>query len=69
MTIQVDITKKDLIQKLQMCDALDVCLSIADDVKPKYREKLFDISKQIDSSGNYQDIYNDLHHIEKMLLE
>ena len=61
MTIQVDITKKDLIQKLVMCDSLNTDI--------KYHHKLMDLLKQIESNGNYEEIYAELHHIEKMLLE
>ena len=61
MTIQVDITKKDLIQKLMMCDNLNTDKKILD--------RLTELLKQIESSGHYQEIYDDLHHIEKMLLE
>lgn len=74
MTIQVDITQKDLYQKLTMCRKLVDYFNMVEDVKPNwygylyYYVKLNDISNQIESGGNYRDIYNDLHHIEQMLL-
>lgn len=73
MTIQVDITEKDLIQKLVMCvswlNHYDSAMYFDKIDTEKYYTKLSDLSKQIEASGHYQEIYDDLHHIEKMFVK
>lgn len=77
MTIRVNITQKDLLQKIQICYKLIKYFNIAIDYRyegkeittSKFYEKLDLLSYQIDNSGHFEEIYQDLQHIEMMLLE
>ena len=72
MTIQVNISEKELQQKIDVVRRLSVYCSLISNT-------IFDISyyvrninycqERLNDSGHYQEIYSDLQHIEKMLIE
>ena len=70
MTIQINIQKTDLIQKLQICQKISHYYSLNNVFDySKYINKFNYIREQIYSCGNYQEIYQDLQQIERELLE
>jgi hypothetical protein len=70
MTIQINVSQKDLNHKLQVCKKLShyYSLCMPFDFK-KYIDKFNYLSEQINHNGNYEEIYQDLQQIERELLE
>ena len=73
MTIQVNITKTDLKHKLQICKSLAQLISFISNDKvfdySRFVPSLIYIQKEIESSGNYTEIWDNLTQLEKDLLQ
>jgi hypothetical protein len=71
MTIQINVSQKELNHKLQVCRKLASlrCLQVNQFNFVKYLEKFTYLQNEINACGNFEEIYQDLQQIEIELLE
>lgn len=71
MTIQVNIDEKELNKKLEICRKLATLRSLQVDKFDfiYYLEKFTYLQEIINTNGNLDEVYNDLVHIENVLIE